>query len=321
MTRWAGIHRRSILTNGWAPRLQTRSLSLGHGRERAVSLDTNPQVSIRQDGGIGTHLVKPRLLMTMLDATSEIPADIVGPERTLRQMFNLFIGPEIDRRVAAGLLTTQFNLEKAQVIFDGDKSPQVRLNDEVRGSMLVKVSKPVEIGDPIGVADITEVDRWELDIADADCGHFTVIRWAGDNWQMLFDFQRNKRKGADLVSLAEQFLATAEFAFSKGHSGPYIDNLFSSCELLAKARLMTAAAQNDIDSHKTIHSKINLWKKMGNVDGKFVTLFNELASARSVARYSAGKYLSIQSETDAVDCVRDEVALLKWRLARFSNTP
>jgi hypothetical protein len=286
-------------------------------------LDTNPQASIRQDGDIGPRLIKPSLLTAMPDATSEIPADVIGPERTFRQMFNLFIGPEIDRRVAAGLLTTQFKLEKAQVIFDGDKSPQVRLNDEVRGSMLVKLSKPVEIGDPIGVADITEVDRWELDIAEADCGHFTVIRWADDNWQILSDFQKNKRKGADLVSLAEQFLGTAEFAFSKGFSGPYIDNLFSSCELLAKARLMTdaAEAEDNIDSHRTIHSKINMWKKLGNVDGKFVTLFNELAHARSVARYSAGKYFSIQSETDAVDCVRAEAAHLKRRLSRFNNTP
>jgi hypothetical protein len=285
-------------------------------------LDTSPQASIRPVGDIGTWPMKPRALKSMLDTANEIPDDVIGPERTLRQMFNLFIGPEIDRRLAAGLLTTQFNLDKAQIIFDGDRSPQVRLNEEVRGSMLVKLSKPVEIGDPISAADITEVDRWELDMADADCGHFTVISW-GDSWRMLFDFQRNKRKGAELVSLAEQFLGTAEFAFSKGHSGPYIDNLFSACELLAKARLMTAAqeAEDKIDSHKTIHSKINKWKKLGNVDGKFVTLFNELAHARSVARYSAGKYSSIQSEADAVDCVRAEVAHLKWRLSRFSNTP
>lgn len=284
---------------------------------RDVSSDTSAPASIRQDGDIGTPIA------AMADATNEIPADIVGPERTFRQMFNLFIGPEIDRRVAAGSLTTQFNLEKAQIIFDGDKSPQVRLNDEVRGSMLVKLSKPVEIGDPVTVADVTEIDRLELDIADADCGHFTVIKWAGDNWQMLFDFQRNRRKGADLVSLAEQFLSTAEFAFSNGYSGPYIDNLFSACELLAKARLLTAAqeAENKIDSHKTIHSKINMWKRLGNVDGKFVTLFNELAHARSIARYSPGKYSSVKSEKDAVECIRAEAAHLRRRLSRFSNTP
>jgi hypothetical protein len=150
---------------------------------------------------------------------NEISDNVVGPERTFRQMFNLFIKPEVERRHAAGLLTMQFDLQKAQVIFDDDQPPKVRLNDEVKGSFLAKISKPVEIGDPISVSDITEVDRWELDMADADSGHFTVLRW-GDGWRMLYDFQTNKRKAADLVSLAKQFLRPQNSHFPKAVPDP-----------------------------------------------------------------------------------------------------
>jgi hypothetical protein len=47
----------------------------------------------------------------------DVPDDVIGPERTFRQMFNLFFAPEIERRQVAGLLPNPFELQKAQVLF------------------------------------------------------------------------------------------------------------------------------------------------------------------------------------------------------------
>jgi len=78
-----------------------------------------------------------------------IPDDVVGPERTLRQMFNLFFTPEIERRKSASLLTEPFRVLKAQVMFFEGRPNEVRLNDEVRISLLVKAPRAVQRGDSI----------------------------------------------------------------------------------------------------------------------------------------------------------------------------
>lgn len=71
----------------------------------------------------------------------DIPDNIVGPERTLLQMFRLYIDPEIKRRQLSQSLPDQFTVVKAQVLFFERKSPQVRLNDEVKISLIVKAPR------------------------------------------------------------------------------------------------------------------------------------------------------------------------------------
>lgn len=250
----------------------------------------------------------------------DIPDHIVGPERTLLQAFNLWFNPETERRIAAGTLTAPFHLKRAQVIFAEGKAPEVRFNDEVRGGLLATLSKPItEIGTEVLLSEITEIKGYELDVADADAGHFTIYEWDdGQSWRMFFDFRRNKRGAATLVASAEQFLAAAEFSSEQGYSGPFIDNLFSATELLAKARLVTAIAENNLKSHGAIHSKLNMWGKLGNVDARFVELFNELSSLRRDARYRAvGRTLKVD---DPIGRARAEIAALKERLKRFGDS-
>ena len=62
---------------------------------------------------------------------SEIP-DVVGPERTLLQMFTLYVDPEVERRKYPCVIV------KAQVLFFEGRSPEVRLNDEVKISLVMK---------------------------------------------------------------------------------------------------------------------------------------------------------------------------------------
>lgn len=251
---------------------------------------------------------------------SAAPEAMTGHERTFRQAFDLWITPEVTRRVEAGLLTPPLDLQKAQVIFRrGEQHPIVRLNDEVRISLIVKAKVALNEGDPVAENDVEEIQGFELDHAERDDGHVTLLRWR-DGWRMLFDFQQNKGRASQLVSTAEEFLGTAQHALSSGYASAYVDNLFSACELLAKARLMTSAAEDKIDSHKAIHSKINWWSKLGNVDAEFVDLFNRLSAARSNARY-VGQTDSTLTDKDRLAIAANEAALLRARLKRFSDDP
>jgi hypothetical protein len=50
--------------------------------------------------------------------------------------------------------------------------------------------------------------------------------------------------------------------------------------------------RSDAKKHGTIHSGINLWGKLGNVDREFVDMFNKLSRDREAARYTTDKDIS-----------------------------
>lgn len=247
----------------------------------------------------------------------DIPDDVLGPQRTLLDTFNLWINPEVHRRAQAGSLKLPISLSCAQVIFRGSKAPEVRLNHEVKGSAEVRTAKAVNAGDPVYLAELLEVQRFELGREDADAGHITLFKMQDGSWHLFFYSVQNKLKAAELVESAKQFTSTAEFASANGHVGPYVDNLFNASDLLARARLITHAHEEEVKKHSTVHSKINQWAKLGNVDKEFVKLFNELAQARDLARYRGGT--PVLKSSDPVGIVRAEIASLQQRLDRWSD--
>jgi uncharacterized protein (UPF0332 family) len=242
----------------------------------------------------------------------DIPDDIVGPVRTLLQMFRMFVDPEAKRR------GFEFPIIKAQVLFFEDRPPEVRLNDEVKISLLIRAPRAVEKGEAVSVSEIEQhYEGSELDVTDADAGHFTAVAING-KWLMTFDFRPNKLTAAKLVKRAGEFCVSAEHALSQQHFGPAIDNLYSACELAAKARLITSAMlKSDAKKHGTIHSGINQWGKLGNVDREFVETFNQLTKNREPARYTGKDDLSINPEM--ITKVRAEIAKLQMTLKRFGD--
>ena len=71
-----------------------------------------------------------------------------GADRMLQQAFELWFQPEIDRRVSAGTLPSEFSVWAAQVIMepDGD-SPVVRFSDQIRGVLTGRTTRPVAAGE------------------------------------------------------------------------------------------------------------------------------------------------------------------------------
>jgi len=233
-------------------------------------------------------------------------------ERTLIHAFELWITPEIERRKTAGLIGETFTLSRAQILFGDEGPPMVRLNEEVKGRLLVQVSRAVKVGEPVREGEITEFKSMELLDSDLDFGHFTIFR-QGRAWILAFNFKRNRKYAADLIALAEQFTDVAEFCWSKGFKGPFIDNLFSACELLAKAHLITTVLQRRAKSHGIIASRINMERLLRNVGDKFVDLFNRVRSLRQEARYTPGPAAELSDSKGALEIVRDEIKVLNER--------
>src|SRR5688572_23907614 len=91
----------------------------------------------------------------------------VDPEwgqKALDHQFELFIRPELERRLQEGTITSPYEIRMAQVIFSPDGSkPKVRLNEEVRAVAKVKPSKlPLRKGQAVMASDVAEIEEIEL---------------------------------------------------------------------------------------------------------------------------------------------------------------
>jgi len=243
----------------------------------------------------------------------ELPTSLAGPYMTIVHMFQLAFTPEIERRLAAGSLDEKFVLWAAQLI-QSENGQMVRLNDEIRGVMHAKMGRPVEKGEPVLFSDLRDVVDFDVEESELNCGHFTMI-FDGAGWRVFFNFQWGRAESLSTIELADQFLAVARYAASQGHTGPAIDNMFSACELLSKARLILHRDQAvQSKTHGGISSAINSWGKLGNVDSRFLKLFNRMSRARSGARYSTAS--EIQPPTaNEIELVAREIEMLKSAVA------
>lgn len=171
---------------------------------------------------------------------AEVPTDDLPPEptgqqemakRLLEQAFDLWITPELERRRAAGTLPADFLLSMAQRIQRPDGTNITRLNDEVRGMMLVNPLPGANVGDDVFFDQISEIESFDLDDEDLDSGHWTVIQVQG-RWFTSFNFLSHRGRCLDLFEKASQFLDAARIAVVHGHSAVAVDTLFSACELI-----------------------------------------------------------------------------------------
>lgn len=239
-----------------------------------------------------------------------IPLDISGPMLTVLHMFQLAFSPEIKRRLHSGELDDKFVLSCAQLIQPLEGSRIIRLNEEVRGIGTVRADRPVQKGDPVYYSDLRRLESFDLEEDELDAGHFTLF-WFGNGWFISFDFRSGRSISARLLDIALEFLETAQHAQSQSHARACLDNLFSACELASKARLLLhhSPAAN-AKTHGSIHSAINQWGHLGNVDEKFLGLFNRMTSGRSAAKYNTDREAMMPSALD-LQVARDEIVYLR----------
>jgi len=224
----------------------------------------------------------------------------------IQNLFQAYVVPEINRRQGQGCLPTPFGIEKAQIIFHPDRSqPEVRVNAEVTAQLKVKLKDGVEKkpGETVRRDDIDGV--WGVILPQTDdlinCAHMTIADVAG-TWFGSFDFTYYRGYARQYVDTARQFLDSARMTREQQLWAPFVDNLFSCAELLAKAHLITLRNQRLVDkaTHKAIHSKFNRFARLGNVPGDQRDVFNKLLKLRRALRYHKEEAKLTVEEADRI---------------------
>lgn len=248
-------------------------------------------------------------------------AAVAGPSSgdfgnaVFKNLMEIWFQPEIERRFAAGTIGDDFLLMMAQAVFPEEGENEIRLNEQVRGVMLVEAHRDAELGEQALVSDLEGIRAFELADEELNCGHFTIIRRGHTNaWMVSFNALAGRKKASTLGKRAEEFFVSAKSAVERQHSGPAIDNLFSCCELLAKAELImhrSDAARSK--NHKAVGTAINRWRKLGNVHAHFVDTLNRMSNTRDAARYRATTGLADMPTADELAIVETVLTQLHRR--------
>ncbi|MYD88520.1 MAG: hypothetical protein F4Y14_21605, partial [Acidobacteria bacterium] len=160
--------------------------------------------------------------------SEQIPADVTPPFRTILHMFQLAFAPEVRRRRADGAIEDGFVLRMAQLLQREGRPREVRLNDEVRGTALTRVDRPVSPADPVYLADLVALEDFELDATELDAGHFTLFGVDG-HWRAVFDFRSGRGKAGDLLAAAAEHGAAAQGSGEQGDGSVGGGPRFSAC--------------------------------------------------------------------------------------------
>lgn len=230
-------------------------------------------------------------------------------EAVIRQAMEFWINPEIERRRAARTLPEGFALSAAQVILEpGADEPEVRLNEEVKAAVLVEAKRDIAKAEEVTAEDISAYKDIILTDEDPNAGHITIVPHQG-YWALAFDFRRNAAHIAAHVERARDFLDTAAWARQEGKVGPFVDNLFSATELMAKGLLIWMPDEHLLKgkSHGRLHDRFNYEGKMKNVDPRFPRLLNQLIALRRPARYLARDFSLPDDEMDEMLAVAEDM--------------
>jgi hypothetical protein len=222
--------------------------------------------------------------------------------QVIAQAFDIWISPEVARRVAAGGLPPETQIHRAQIVFFPDDRPRViRLNEEVRAEAVAVLAEPIDethIGELICYGDVLEwqeitlpLEEWEV------CGHITILSCRG-GWTVGFDAVYFKGPAQDHLDRADQFWRSARDCQLQGDLAAGVDNLWSAVELAAKARLLAFPWPDVAKSkkHGVISARYNLEAKRAGVPIEYARTLNRLVSQRPVARYVALGELMKDSE-------------------------
>lgn len=250
--------------------------------------------------------------------------DYEARQRAFDQFMQLFVLPEIERRKKEGGLSEEFILKKAQVIFSGDGTrPVVRINDEARILAKVKLKDGIKKnkGEVIRWNDIEDIKMLRLpDDEEEKYAHISMMR-VGGHWLLVFDFRYNKGLARTCVEVAKQFFDSARDALEKKRPAPFIDNLFSSIELLAKAELLLIPDPKfkQTATHKGIQLKYGRYVDIGNAKPEFKATLNKLSGLRDSARYLKSDFnLSDEEGQKYLVIASDMISYLEEQLKKHT---
>ena len=193
----------------------------------------------------------------------------------------------------------------------GDGRPNlIRLNDEVRSMFYFLMPKEKAVNfKPGDMITVDEAEHFEIEPPkdEANEAHVVLIR-KGSTWAYTFNFTYNSGHIAECFLAAKEFCEVARDSLIKGRVRAFIDNLFSSIELMSKCILIMMPGEIK-HSHKYIQTNINKRKKDKVIGGDFASLLNRLSAERDKARYTTAAYIPDEAFlktmlTEAEQCLK-----------------
>lgn len=207
-------------------------------------------------------------------------------QTVVKNISDLWITPEIERRKSSGKIQDDFILNAAQIVFSMEKAVEIRLNSEVKAIAMCKVNKPVVKGDPVYEGDVEEIEGITLTDDDKNCAHITLVK-IGERWISSFDFRYNKEMAAEHVKAAQEFYDSAECNLNAGRLRPFFEDSFATAELAAKSILLLLPSEEILHgkNHPSRQKIFKNWTELGNAPIEYSGVLGELARMRPSARY------------------------------------
>jgi len=218
---------------------------------------------------------------------TEAGLDHIGPV-LFQDAHDRFVLPEVLRRREIGEWSDDIGIYRFQVLLHPERQLEVRLNEEIGGTVEATATRPMEKGEDVVLEDISGVKGYKPMLDDEGVPHITAFAHR-DGWSVAFNFNYRHPRRFEYLESGQQFAETAREALGAERVGVALDNAFSAVELLAKAELLschpTIEAALSSHSHGGVATPYSLWARLENTDPRFVRLLYRLQELRPAGRY------------------------------------
>ena len=225
--------------------------------------------------------------------------DEEGIKRAFEQAMNVWINPEIKARKKKGWLKDNFELKRAQVIFNPKTRPKIKFNEDVIITAEAKLNRSVIKGENIRYEDLKTIKKFIVDYPK-DTGHITIFRFL-DKWIFVFDARYNQSKIKDFVIASKEFYESAKDDLKKGRLRPLFESCWASAELSSACHFLSLGEK--YSNHNDNLEKFKNWSELGNVDKKNSDVLIRLNKLRKSARYMHSNEFQKENPKDFLDIV------------------
>jgi uncharacterized protein (UPF0332 family) len=209
-------------------------------------------------------------------------------ENLIANIFKIWVIPEVERRRATSA-TGDFQFRAAQVVMELGVPPEVRLNNEVRGTVVL--DDPDQFSNPVDIEDFhllaPHMRGFHLEMDDRpNAAHITAVHHSG-GWFVDFDLRYNGERVFEQLLASREFLDSAAADLENARLRPFAASLFTAMELLATAKLLAHPIGEIANTKKHTHiiQQINREGSRGNIGREVTAGLNELFRLRNPARY------------------------------------
>ncbi|QLQ15506.1 MAG: HEPN domain-containing protein [Micropruina sp.] len=264
---------------------------------------------------------------TVEDLESEVGDDHLAEDvdfttRVLSSLREAFWEPEIIRRGGEEAVGP---VHRALAIMYPGRPVEVLLNSEFQLMARARRTAETEPGSPVTVNNLDALEALEPVGVDPDAGWVVWVLLPDGREMAQFDFVRNRARSLRLLSLARQYLDTAEDALRAGRVGPALENAMAAAELAITARIFSFTTDQPTEGgRRNAHSARKHWTKvhvgLGNTTTDAHDTLVALHDLRGASRYGEGEVGGHSKAGALVDSVKRLVDDVELRVGKPLRT-